>query len=176
MTLHDALHPAAIGFTVLAVCAHPGWRSREASIGLVAAILMLAGMIDTAYANLLSVVVWIPLLLAAAIGVSAARSVRRPRVRTGAGDGVWVTTHDPLGLVVTAAILPLMHVGSAPAGTHAGHGAPMGVLIALVVIIAAWHVVGSFLACVRNSATAERVQLVAMGISTSFMALSVAAS
>lgn len=71
MGSHDVLHLAAIGFTVVAVCAHRGWRSRASSWGLAAAILMLVAMIDSAYAHRLSVVVWTPLLLAAAIALSA---------------------------------------------------------------------------------------------------------
>lgn len=60
---------AAIGFTAVGVCARRGWRSRASSLGLGAAILMLAAMVDSAYVHRLSVVVWIALLLAAAIAL-----------------------------------------------------------------------------------------------------------
>jgi hypothetical protein len=135
---------------------------------------MLAAMVDLAYMHRLSVVVWMPLLLAAAIALAAARSVRGKRAMESAHGGVWFTTHDPLGLVVTAAILPLMHVRPPSASGHA-HGPAVGVLIAVVLLVAVVYVLGSLIACARYSTATDRVQFGGMGLGALFMALSVAA-
>ncbi|WP_404430841.1 hypothetical protein LG299_12845 [Microbacterium lacus] len=173
MDTHAALHLVAIGFTVVAVCVHSGWRSRASSLSLVAAFLMLAGMVDVAFTSRLSIVVWIPALLATAMGLAAAQSVRRRRASAAARRGVWITAQDPLGLVATAALLPLMHVGSASESGHAGHGAPLGVLLAVVLLVAIGHAFGSFVACAASAALSVRVQHAAMGASTLLMAIAV---
>lgn len=135
---------------------------------------MLAAMVDLAYTHRLSVIVWMPLLLAAAIALAAGRSVRGKRAMKSAHGGVWSTTHDPLGLVVTAAILPLMHVRPTSAGGHA-HGPAVGVLIAVVLLVAVGYVLGSLIACARFSSAKDRVQFGGMGLAALLMAFSVAA-
>lgn len=173
MIAHDAAHLVAIGFTVLAIGVHACRWTRSSVSSLIAAILMLSAMADAAFIHLLSTVVWIPLLLGAAIAVAAARSVRQRSAGTDAGALVCVSTHEPLGLVVTAAILPLMHAAPGEVGDHEGHGAPLGFLIAVVLLISAGHVLGSLLASVRSSTLAGRVQFAAMGLASLFMALPV---
>lgn len=172
MAVHDTLHLIAVGLAALAAGAHIGRQKRGSALGLAAAILMLVAMIDAAYLNRVSIVVWTPLLLVAAIALAAVRSVRRRGVTMDGRDDVCVTTHDPLGLVAMAVLLPLMHAGSAPASDHAGHGVASGVLIAVVLSVVAAHVIGSLVASVRSLRTSSRLQYVAMGAATGFMAAS----
>lgn len=174
MSTQDTLHLVAIGLTVLAVGVHPGWRRRACVPELVAATFMLAAMGDVALVHSLSVVVWIPLLIAAAMALAAFRSVRRRAGQPSTGTGLCATTHDPLGLIATAAILPYMHGATASVSEHE-HGGHGDIWMALILLVAAGHILGSLVAGVHAEGRPGRIQFTAMGGATLFMALALVA-
>lgn len=170
----EALHPAAIGLTAIAAVLHPGWRRRGAVPGLFAMLLMLAAMVDVMFLGRLGAVLWVGLLVAAAIGWAVQARLRRPRGADVAASAV----HDAFGLVVMAALLPMMHGGfddAAGAAAHAGHGAGAGGLVALVLAAALAHTAASAVASVRGTRPSERCMHVLMGGATLLMAVPVLA-
>ncbi|MFF2486131.1 hypothetical protein ACFVSU_07015 [Microbacterium sp. NPDC058062] len=170
--LHEVLHLAAVALAAVAACVHPGWRRKAAAVDLAAVIAMLVAMVNVTYA---SAPVWSIALLGAAMALAAWRSPRSRRQRTVAPRSCAVP-HTALGLVATAAILPLM-AGGMPAEVlgHAGHGASAGALVAVVLGVAGCHAGASVLASVREVHTLSRIQHVLMGGTTLLMAATVIA-
>lgn len=178
MTTHGILHLVAVLLSAGAVVAQGALlarvRDRGAASGFAAAALMLAAMVDAAYVGTVSPIAWTALLLGAGVALAASRSSRRRCVVAdgGAARGVAVATHDALGLVAMAALLPLM---SGPGSTddaaaHAGHGAGGGLLTAVVLAVAVGHVIGAGAAFTRSPGAAARLSCLLMGGATAFMA------
>ena len=183
MTTHGLLHLVAVLLTAGAVVVQgallSGGRRRSAALGLVAAVLMLVAMVDAAYIGAVSPIAWTALLVVAGVGFAAAGSSRRRIVLAGGGpaEGVGVTTHDALGLVAMAALIPLMaiDVAGGDAGAHAGHGAGAGPLTVVVLAVALGHVVGAGAAFARSPGLGPRLSCTLMGGATAFMAAAVLA-
>ncbi|MGR0219924.1 hypothetical protein [Agromyces sp. ZXT2-6] len=168
----EVLHPAAIGLTAIAALLHTGWRRRAALPGLLAVLLMLGAMVDVVFLHRIGTVLWLAVLLAGAIGLSAVHAWRRRRAGEDAAELHVGATHDALGLVVMAALLPMMSggLGEAGADAHAGHGAGVSGLSALVVAAALSHTVVSAVASVRGVRASERLMHLLMGGATLLMA------
>lgn len=171
------LHLAAVGCGVFAALAHPCWRQRRSWPGLSACVLMLVAMIHAGYVSRGSTVFWSALLILVALGISAAQARGRNAVGSDRLDGACVIAHDSLGLITTAALLPLMHSGSiVAAGTgspgHSGHSLGGGLLITVVLAIAASYIVASGVAWVQSAGRAGRLQYPAMGGMAALMAAS----
>lgn len=168
----EALHYAAIGLTAIAACLHPGWRRRAAFPGLLAVLLMLSAMVDVVFLHRIGIVLWLAVLLAAGIGLSAFQAGRRRRAGGSAAEMQVAATYDAFGLVAMAALLPMMYAGFREAGAaaHAGHGAATGGLVILVLATAMSHVTVSAIASVRGVRSSERFMHVLMGGATLLMA------
>lgn len=175
-----ALAPAAIG-----ACCIAADRRRARGPELAASVLMLVAMLDVVVGGVVAPVVWAAVLIVAAIALAALRGrVARGRASRGR-DVVLVpspvmTVHTTLGLVVMAALVLAMIPDAssfAPSGHH-DSGASFTLVAAasalcfgLVTVIAArGHRAGS----ARPSAL-DRGQLLAMGVSTAAMGVSLLA-
>jgi len=172
--MHEGLHLTAVALTAVAAGAHPGWARLSAAGDLAAALVMLAAMVDVMYLRVVSAPVWSIALFVTAMGMAAVASprARRPRGHAAASCAV---PHSALGLVATAALLPLMHPAStAEVSAHAGHGgAGMGMLIAVVLAAALAHVSACLLASVREARARGRAPHALMGAATGLMAAAV---
>ena len=168
----EALHPAAIGLTTIAAFLHPGWRRRAAFPGLLAVLLMLSAMVDGVLLHRISIVLWLAILDAAGIGLSAFQARRRRRASGNAAEMPVAATHDAFGLVAMAALLPMMYggFGEAGAAAHAGHTAAAGGLVTLVLATALAHAMVSAVASVRGVRSSERLMHLLMGGATLLMA------
>jgi hypothetical protein len=173
MAMTEALHPAAIGLTAIAAALHPGWRRRASLPGMVGVLLMLAAMADAVFLQRITVVLWMAVLLAAGIGLSATEARRRRRGGGDAADLRVAPLHDGLGMVAMAALLPTMDGGVAEAGglAHLGHGALAGGTVTLVLTTAVPHVLATAVASVRSAGASERLMHLLMGGATAVMAV-----
>jgi|GEM_PF-2750600 len=171
----DALHGAAVGFTAIAACLHPGWGRPADRPGLLAMGLMLAAMVDVAHFHRVGMVLWVGVLLIGAIGLAAAHAWRRRR--GGAGGASASGLHDAFGLIVMATLLPMMSggtahgdaAGSAVGGAHEGHGVVAGGIVVLVLATAISHVASSAVGAVRGHRSSERLMHLFMGGATLLM-------
>ena len=168
----EALHPVAIGLTAIAACLHTGWRRRAAVPGLLAVLLMLGAMVDVVFLRWIGTVLWVAMLVAAAIGLSAVQARRRRGAGGKVAETPLASTHDAFGLIVMAGLLTTMAGGFGDAGAdaHSGHGAGGGGLIILVLAAAVAHSVVSAVACVRGDRSSERLVHLLMGGATLLMA------
>ena len=168
----EALHPVAIGLTSIAACLHTGWRRRAAVPGLLAVLLMLGAMVDVVFLRWIGAILWVAMLVAAAIGLSAARARRRRRAGGSAAATQVAAAHDAFGLIVMAGLLTTMAGGFGDAGAdaHSGHGAGGGGLIILVLAAAVAHTVVSAVASIRGGRSSERLMHLLMGGATLLMA------
>lgn len=173
---HSGLHLAAVGFTAMGVCAQVEWRRwrgcSSTALLLVAEVFALGAMVDTVAFESARAVLWAPLLIAAAIVVAAVRSPRRATAGLSVQRG-GTGTHDALGLVAMAALLPLMSPGTTPTAGHAAHGGTVGLLVALVLAVAGGHVIATAVACVREARGWRRARHVFMACATALMAAAV---
>lgn len=167
--MHDGLHVVAVALTALAVFTHPGWRRGAKPLGIGVGVLMLVAMVDAVYLAVLAVPLWSFVLLVGALALAAARSPRRKRSGTDA-SAFCIVTHDALGLVAMAALLPFMQGGAGQGSHHAGHGVAAGLLVAVVLAVAGGHVAASVVASVRDARSWARAQYALMGGATLLMA------
>lgn len=179
-----ALAPAAIG-----ACCIAADRRRARLPELAASVLILVAMVDVVLGGVVAPVLWAAALLAAAIVLAAVRG-RAARLRVGRGPtraagtalvpSTVMTVHTTLGLVVMAAlVLAMIPDASAVASPgHHGSGPSFGsaaaasaLLFGVVSLVAARTLHGD---SARASAL-DRGQLIAMGVATAVMGVSLLA-
>lgn len=172
MSPHDSLHTAAIALMALAAVVHPGIRDRECAPDLIAGVCMIAAMADAMWLRMVPVVYSMALLLAAAVAISAFRSIRARHHGEGAGIRACEISHTPLGFVVTAVCLPSMY-GSilSTASAHAHHGLGAGAFTVVVVAICGGYLISSVIAARRAALPSDRAQYALMGAGAVGMAL-----
>ncbi|WP_396645033.1 hypothetical protein [Microbacterium sp.] len=160
--MSEALHLWAVAPAAIGTCCLAADRARVRPPEVVASVLMLLAMLDTALSGLLAPVYWAALLILAALVLAM---VRRPRRRRAPRVPVAMTLHTALGLVVMAA-LSLVMTAHAPAAGHA-HGIALAPV--LLVGSGAYAVVSAALIR-RMRARVDRLQISAMGASVVLMA------
>ncbi|SFR85629.1 hypothetical protein SAMN05428970_3202 [Agromyces sp. CF514] len=180
--VHGVMLLGAVAGTVAALA--PGRRMRV--LDALAAVVMAAAMLDTAFTRLLPGLAWSALLVAAglAIGVRARRDIRRPEPMARCGRPL-ADLHHALALIATGWLLAGVAASSTGAASasatsdatsaahHAGPVLPLQSLAVLaVVVLGAWVAARA----VRSGRVALRHGAMAAGMSLMLAAMAAPAA
>lgn len=172
--MSDILHAWALAPAAIGTCCVAADRRRVRMPEIVASLLMMIAMIDASRtAPLLAPVYWAALMIAAGMVLAIMRRARRGVVGTEARPAAsarGMTLHTAIGLITMAALLLAMGRTDAAASGHA-HGMTAGAFTIVLVAGAAAYGAVSVVAALRAHGVLDRVQFVAMGVSTSVMGL-----
>lgn len=163
----EVLHAWAVAPTAVGTCCVMADRGRARATEIAASTLMTIAMLDAAVFGVVASVWWTAILVGAALVQAVWLRTRTRSVEGRRSRPSTMSLHAGIGLVAMAALFVLMT--SEPGSVGMGHHAP-GSLQALVILVAAGYG-GASLLLARRGAVLERMQYLAMGASTSLMAL-----